>query len=76
MSKIPADVMEAARNVAMQELFVLSGAYGTAAVTDGTIESIARAILAERERCASVVRNVEGNTEGNWLAGWIMGEYQ
>lgn len=57
--QIPEDVMEAARALVASEQVLFASAYGTVITNDRTVEAIARVILAERTRCAQIVRNHE-----------------
>lgn len=63
MTEIPADIMEAATRLVASEQ-VRFHAYGTVITDTGTVEAIARAImaerLAERERCAAFIEQTYG----------------
>jgi hypothetical protein len=56
-SDIPDDIMKTARELCQSEQFHLMAVFGKAILDEGTIEVVARALLAERERCAIVAEN-------------------
>lgn len=63
MIEIPADVVRAALKVVQEEAGFYLCAYGNVLVGDRTVEAIARAILAERERSALVADGVAFRAE-------------
>jgi hypothetical protein len=48
------DVMQAAREVVWNERFLISAIYGGSVVGPDTVNVVAAAIMAERERCAKI----------------------
>lgn len=63
MSEIPEDVMKAATYVATALLYPDVDDDGRAYLTQDHINIIARAILAERERCVGVAREVQSKSD-------------
>lgn len=66
---IPQDVWDAARST-YEELFRIGAFRGAGVVVDPQA-TIARAIMAERERCAGKWLPIESAPDQKWILGWL-----